>query len=414
MKLTATLLLSVTLFSVLPSHATGQYKQRLFETKKTDTIPYRIPAIATCSNGDLIAVSDYRYCGADIGFGPVDLHYRISHDNGRTWGSEKLLADGNGTAKNNTWNYAFGDCAIVADRNSNEVLVVCVAGKRPYSRSTRKNPCRAACFRSHDNGQTWDKGMEITEQIYSLFDSRKAGPIRSLFVGSGKIHQSRYVKTGKYYRLYAALCTLSGNFVIFSDDFGNTWKVLGSIDESCCPDGDEPKCEELPDGSVVLSSRSEGRMFNIYTFTDIKSGAGQWGKRAKAAAFKSIKNACNGEILILKARNTTTDRRTFVAIQSVPFGPQRTHVGFFYRELGAGHLTPEAFAADWNKGLQVSNDVSGYSTMTPQHDGRIGFLWEEGPTNYNIDYISLSLSDITNGRFTIDRSMKKVWKQSRK
>ncbi|WP_051559296.1 sialidase family protein [Hoylesella enoeca] len=200
MKLTATLLLSVTLFSVLPSHATGQYKQRLFETKKTDTIPYRIPAIATCSNGDLIAVSDYRYCGADIGFGPVDLHYRISHDNGRTWGPEKLLADGNGTAKNNTWNYAFGDCAIVADRNSNEVLVVCVAGKRPYSRSTRKNPCRAACFRSHDNGQTWDKGMEITEQIYSLFDSRKAGPIRSLFVGSGKIHQSRYVKTGKYYR----------------------------------------------------------------------------------------------------------------------------------------------------------------------------------------------------------------------
>ena len=414
MKIIASLLLSTALFSVLPINATGNSKQRLFETKKTDTIPYRIPAIATCSNGDLIAVSDYRYCKADIGFGPVDLHYRISRDNGRTWGPEALLADGNGIEKGNVWDYAFGDCAIVADRNGSEVLVLCVAGKMPYSRSMRTNPTRIACFRSHDNGQTWDQGTEITEQIYGLFDHRKTGPIRSLFVGSGKIHQSRYVKTGKFYRLYAALCTYSGNFVIFSDDFGDTWKVLGDADESCCPDGDEPKCEELPNGSVVLSSRSEGRMFNIYTFTDIKSGAGQWGRRAKATAFEGIKNACNGEILVLKARNTATRRPTFVAVQSVPFGPQRANVGFFYRELDIAHLTPEAFADDWHKGLQVSNEVSAYSTMTPQHDGRIGFLWEEGPTNYNIDYISLSLSDITRGRFTIDRSVKKEQKHSRK
>jgi len=99
MKIIASLLLSTALFSVLPINATGNSKQRLFETKKTDTIPYRIPAIATCSNGDLIAVSDYRYCKADIGFGPVDLHYRISRDNGRTWGPEALLADGNGIEK---------------------------------------------------------------------------------------------------------------------------------------------------------------------------------------------------------------------------------------------------------------------------------------------------------------------------
>ena len=142
MKIIASLLLSTALFSVLPINATGNSKQRLFETKKTDTIPYRIPAIATCSNGDLIAVSDYRYCKADIGFGPVDLHYRISRDNGRTWGPEALLADGNGIEKGNVWDYAFGDCAIVADRNGSEVLVLCVAGKMPYSRSMRANPTR--------------------------------------------------------------------------------------------------------------------------------------------------------------------------------------------------------------------------------------------------------------------------------
>ena len=63
-----------------------QATQRLFETVE-GKIPYRIPAIATTKNGTLIAVADYRYCYSDIGFGPVDLHYRLSHDNGYTYGS---------------------------------------------------------------------------------------------------------------------------------------------------------------------------------------------------------------------------------------------------------------------------------------------------------------------------------------
>ena len=34
----------------------------VFPTRLETDIPYRIPAIATASNGDLIAVADYRYC----------------------------------------------------------------------------------------------------------------------------------------------------------------------------------------------------------------------------------------------------------------------------------------------------------------------------------------------------------------
>ncbi|MBR6493891.1 MAG: exo-alpha-sialidase, partial [Prevotella sp.] len=177
--------------------------QRLFETVE-GKIPYRIPAIATTKDGTLIAVSDYRHCHSDIGYGPVDLHYRLSHDNGATWGEERILAKG--TADENdvknprtAWRYAFGDCAIVADRESQEVAVLCVGGKTVYHRARRQNPNRVVVFRSHDGGQTWDKGREITEQIYGLFDQRENGPINSLFVGSGKIHQSRYVKIGKFY-----------------------------------------------------------------------------------------------------------------------------------------------------------------------------------------------------------------------
>ena len=65
-------------------------RQRLFTTAEKDAIPYRIPAIATCSNGDLIAAADYRYCGSDIGYGAVDVVYRTSRDNGKTWSEEKM------------------------------------------------------------------------------------------------------------------------------------------------------------------------------------------------------------------------------------------------------------------------------------------------------------------------------------
>jgi sialidase-1 len=62
-KLLAILFLALTTVS---SHAQTAGAQRLFETIE-GRVPYRIPAIATCSDGTLIAVADYRYCGGDIG-----------------------------------------------------------------------------------------------------------------------------------------------------------------------------------------------------------------------------------------------------------------------------------------------------------------------------------------------------------
>ena len=361
-------------------------------------------AIATCSDGTLIVIADYRYCGGDIGYGAVDLHYRLSEDNGLTWGTERILADGTGNeddVKNpqTAWRYAFGDCAIVADRESPEVVVLCVGGKTVYSRATRQNPNRVVLFRSHDNGRTWDQGRELTDQIYSLFDRRTEGPVQSLFVGSGKIHQSRYVKVGQYYRLYAALCTLSGNFVVYSDDLGSSWQLLGDADHSPARDGDEPKCEELPDGSVILSSRYYGRLYNIFTFTNAEKGEGSWDLRAKALDMKDIRNACNGEIMLLPVTRTKDEKKVWIALQSVPFGPDRQNVGFFYHELLAEHEGAALFAYRWKKGLQVSHQWSAYSTFTLQHDGRLGFLWEEGPTGYNIDYRALSVEEITNGEY---------------
>lgn len=401
---------TATTASLKPALCTETVEQPLFKTR-AGKIPYRIPAIATAKNGNLIAVSDYRHCGADIGFGRVDLHYRISNDNGQHWSKELTMVEGDGVKGSTKCGY--GDCAIVADAKSSEVLVVCVTGNTVYGweSTNRQNPNRVAVLRSFDNGETWGEPEEITEDIYTLFDRSALGPVQSLFFGSGRICQSRQIKRGKYYRIYAALCARpGGNRVVYSDDFGRTWKALGDINISPAPQGDEPKIEELPNGDVVLSSRSwGGRHYNIFNYISQRKATGVWQEVAvsneQQGGVVAKENSTNGEILIVDAISDATGKCVPLALQSVPLGPGRANVGIYYKmlESRADYDTPIDFAMGWSGPYQVSDINSAYSTMVQQPDGRIAFFYEEetyGPnTAYTNMYIPLSLEQITAGEY---------------
>ncbi len=383
----------------------------VFKTMSGQT-PYRIPAISKAHNGDLIAISDYRYCGADIGYGHIDLQARLSSDNGKTWGEIITVADGSGVAGSHDDGY--GDAALVADSESDTVLVICAAGNVTYAGSNRTNPIRVARVYSYDNGKTWQKPVDITEDIYGLFDDRNNGKVQSLFFGSGRICQSRSVKTGNFYRLYAALCARGGNRVIYSDDFGLTWHVLGDINTSPAPSGDEPKCEELPDGSVVLSSRKyNGRYYNIFTFSNAEKAQGSWSDAVATDTCTNgitvLNNATNGEILIVPARRRSDNTPVFLVLQSIPFGNGRTNVGIYYKGLDSyeDFDTPTHFSENWEGRYQCSRMGSAYSTMTLQADHTIGFLYEESTygADYTIVYKNYSIEQITDSTYSYDASV---------
>ena len=383
-------------------------KTVLFQSNQTDSIPYRIPAVAELWNGALFALTDYRHCKNDIGFGRVDIHGKRLR--GRKWGQEFVFVEGTGVE--GAVDCGYGDPAIVADRNSKEILVALVCGNTIYWKSTtnRQNPNRIATMRSLDGGKTWDL-QEITEQIYALFDTAPHGCVQSCFIASGQIFQSRIVKVGSHYRLYAALTARpNGNRVIYSDDFGRTWKVLGTLDQLPVPYGDEAKCEELPDGRVVISSRAwGGRSFNIYTYSDVASGAGTWGEPAPSGrrvnGCASLENACNGGLLIIPAVRTADKKNVYLALQSVPFGAKRANVGIYAKELpdDIESITPEIFAAGWDMKYQVSHTWSAYSTMLQKRNGNIAFYYEEshnGSDNvYDMIYCELPLEVVTAGNY---------------
>lgn len=399
----------------------------VFPTRSNADIPYRIPAIATAHDGTLVAAADYRYTRADIGGGRLDLHVRRSQDNGKTWDEiirpEVMMGDGRTVQGHQE--AGFGDPCLVGDRTSSMMLLTSCSGSPGFFGGTRDHHQGWAHWWSWDNGKTWSDPIYQDEQfIYSRFDKSQYGPIRGWFVGSGKICQSRSVKVGKYYRLYCVGSSCrqgsneTANWALYSDDFGKTWEFLGGCDVSPVPGGDEPKAEELPDGSILLSSRAYGgRNFNIFTFTNAGKAEGHWAKHAFSGkdnnGVMALANACNGEVMLVPVTRKADKKPMYLLLQSVPFGSGRTHVGIYYKELEreSDYNTPAAIAANWTGSYLCSRLSSAYSTMTWQHNNKLGFLYEEDThgTNgggYSIVYKNYTIEQLTGGAYKYRKEKK--------
>ena len=371
---------------------------------------YRIPAIIQCSSGKIIAIGDHRYDNKDLGEGRrIDIVMKESTDGGRTWTHPERVIAGGDHAKAPSFDCAHGDAATVVDSQSGRILMLCASGGIGYWESTRQNPQMVGRYWSDDEGRTWT-GSDITARMYDAMPG-----VEQTFCASGRICQSRQIKVGKYHRIYVAMTTRQGNRVLYSDDFGFTWNLLGTDDASlCAPNGDEAKVEELPNGDVLLGSRtSQGRFFNIFCYDNRRQARGSWGtvafsgKDNKGVTAKD--NACNGELLLVRAKDSK-GKKTWLLLQSVPAGPGRTHVSIYYKPLRskADYATPQAIAANWEGCFEVSRTTSAYSTMVQARDGSILFFYEENayrnpavePDDYfDLQLRRLTISEITGGQY---------------
>lgn len=391
-------------------------KQILAYSNDSTRDVYRIPAIAKNNKGELVAIYDYRVCGTDIGFGEVDQVMRISKNNGKKWSEETKIADGMG-GNENVFGVGFGDPALCLDRESGRGVLVTVSGKCIYSYGTATHRPFIARQNTTDGGHTWSEPEDITTQFWgkegAMFQKGKTDDGMGVFAwagffGSGKILQSRLTKVGQYYRLYAALLLrgtgVKGAYVVYSDDMGMNWHLLGGdASFQCAPDSDEPKVEELPSGQIVLSGRKwYGRTFNIWTFAEGSTTEGSWDTPVNShdvpTGIKVGANSCNGEILIVKGKLTSNGKRCTVVLQSLPKADTRADVTIYYKVLEEGKkYTTAEFAEGWKLGLQVTDKRSAYSTMCLQKNGRIAFFYEEEPYIYNMVYVPLTLKQATNG-----------------
>lgn len=395
---------------------------------------YRIPAIATMNNGSVIAIADYRPDGQDVGGSgssvyDVDIYAKIGTANGDgtySWTPSEThpassamgrVVDGKSTNDG----VGFGDAALVADRESGKVLIMCVGAKTSYGSTSTSSVYK--CFRitSNNYGQSWNAPVEITNLRGSNNVFTGSNNVQAMFFASGRLLQSKKKAAGaEYCRVYGALLVriddTDYNYVVYSDDFGENWNLLGAMDKPVVSSANEAKLEELPNGDIVISSRtSGGRNFNLFTYNanGFDNASGSWGRAASTNFGNSDMGTgadTNGEILLYPAVDGNGDRVN-ILLQSLPTdADSRAKVYVYYKAFLATKTSWDVsdFTSGWTLGLKADEGASAYSTMTILPDGNIGFMYEDDYATKiyyyaggraNIYFLPLTLSEITGGAY---------------
>lgn len=372
-------------------------------------IYWRIPSIVRMNDGTLWAFTDKRYYAAtDLGNGgdnphKIDICGRKSTDNGTSWQNNAVVLQSNLNASGDKeYLYAFGDAATVVDRESGKVLMMTAAGQRGVGSSVAGRP--------FVNRSLFDATSWTTTNVSSKFYGPNNQYGTHLFVTSGRMIQSTIYKKNKYYRIYAGVCLFSkkASYVVYSDDFGETWNYLGGDKHVPIPDGDECKVEELPDGSILLQARRRaggtGRYFNVFTFTDVAKGEGTWQASTVTSGASNVDgqtyaSQCNAELMLVPAKRSSDGKQTYVLLLSAPASEDRSKVSIYWKELPSAYTNPSNYISGWTK-YACSSSFGAYTTMALDKTGNIALLAEGS----GIWFQSLSLATITGDKYSYNPS----------
>ncbi|XP_077986109.1 sialidase-1-like [Glandiceps talaboti] len=208
---------------------------------------YRIPIIISTPRGILIAASEARkFSSGDEG--RKFLAIRRSLDGGYKWKPQQFILDDLKTGDG----LSLG--AIVMDEEKDVVIIVyadCV-------NSAACTPKTTHILKSFDDGATWRRPINISTQIGTKeFQPGPGYGIQKKYAP----HKGRLIVCGHG--------TISGDgvFCLLSDDHGDTWRYGGMIKsipynqpkKSGDFEPDECQPVELPDGSIIINARNQGR-----------------------------------------------------------------------------------------------------------------------------------------------------------
>ena len=333
----------------------------------TATDNYRIPAITTAPNGDLLISYDER--PKDNGNGgsdapnPNHIVQRRSTDGGKTWSAPTYIHQGTETGKK----VGYSDPSYVVDHQTGTIFNFHVksydqgwGGSQAGTDPDNRGIIQAEVSTSTDNGWTWTH-RTITADI------TKDNPWTARFAASGQgiqiqhgPHAGRLVQQYTIRTAGGAVQAVS----VYSDDHGKTWQAGTPIGTGM----DENKVVELSDGSLMLNSRaSDGSGFRkVATSTD---GGQTWSEPVSETSLPD--SVDNAQIIRAFPNAAPDDPRAKVLLLSHSPNPRP-----WSRDRGTISMSCDD-GASWATGKVFHEPFVGYTTIAVQSDGSIGLLSED-------------------------------------
>lgn len=336
------------------------HRMGLFNTTMREGVAcYRIPAMVTAPNGDIIAAIDERVDScADLNKNrDINIVVRRSADNGDTWSDIETVAD-------HEKGVSASDPSMIVERASGGVLLF-------YNHmDLDKEPgvYRLHVTKSLDNGKTWGEPEDITSQI-----TKPEWRDDFQFITSG-----RGIQTRSGLLLHTLVNLDKGLHLFGSEDGGRNWHL---VDAPLVP-GDESKVVELADGSWMVNSRVKGAGFR-YVHTSGDDGK-TWTTRPEPALADP---ACNASLIRLSSVAGGDDRNRLL-FSNAASGRRRNNmtVRLSYDE-----------GETWTEEKTIYAGPSAYSTLTVLKNGDIGLLFEKDDHKEN-EFVRFSLEWLTDGR----------------
>lgn len=334
--------------------------KNLFYSKMQDGVScYRIPAIVTAPNGDLIAAIDQRVpsCGDLKWSKDINIVVRRSFDNGDSWSEIEPVVD-----------YPFGksasDPSMIVDKVTGTIFLFF----NFMDLENEKDIYYLKVTKSNDNGKTWSSPVDITSQI-----SKSEWLHNFKFITSG-----RGIQTSDGKLIHTLVNLEHGLFLFASDNHGESWYL---IDNQIIP-GDESKIVELIDGTWMVNSRVNGKGFRfVHTSTDKGT---TWLTRPDSSL---IDPGCNASIIRYTSINEGADKnRLLFSNAKMKDDRKNMTIRISYDE-----------GKTWTEGKTVYTGSSAYSSMTILSNGDIGLFFEKDNYQENV-FVRITLDWLTDGK----------------
>ena len=397
------LLRSVTAFLlVLSLESTAQtnkiQKENLFTAGEGGYATYRIPGILYTPQGTLLAWCEARREGGD--WGAIDIMLRRSTDGGTTWTKSEVIVQGSQFEVNETVtggaSTVSGDTAgatannpvMIADQNGRVHFMFCIE----YAR----------CFYTYsdDQGDTFAPPVDITATFKALrpeypWKVIATGPGHGIQLDNGRLVVPLWMSTGQFENGHRPSVVAT----IYSDDHGQRWQA-GQIavdhqkptfdpqtgQPQAISDPNETAIAQLPDGRVMLNSRSESpEHFRVVTTSP--NGATNWSApRFDTALYDPV---CQASLIEITHNNQ--DYLLFTNPDSEG-DPQR----FGKVARARQNLTVRLSTDDgqtWPVTRVIEPGISAYSDLAAGPNGTVYLLYENGGINgdqYRSKYLTLA------------------------